>query len=124
MNKFPAVPRLADEPIAKPRQIADTTCLFSSPPIKLMPSQPPQSPQRNSTLVLGFVNPATQEFVAMADIGVVPAPGGLIKIVALDDIPKGSVAYLPLNQQLLNLSDVPQTQQLTPNYSTFDHKSS
>lgn len=85
-----------------------------------MPSPPRQPQQINQpTLVLGFMNPETGELVSTAKIELLPG-GGLLRITALEDIPKGSVACMPLTQgsvaQVQSVASPP-----TATYSSFDH---
>ncbi len=90
-----------------------------------MPSQPAQPAKQNinSTLVLGFINPQTQEFVSTATLELLPA-SGVLRIAALKDIPEGSVAYLPMNNNLLQQASDPvdQAAQAMQKFSSFDHK--
>ena len=77
----------------------------------------PKKQSLSSTLVLGFVDPDSQEFVSTANIELLPASGAL-KITALSDIPKGSVAVFPLDQRLLQSPPGA----ASPKFSSFDHK--
>ncbi|MEM9264509.1 MAG: hypothetical protein AAGA46_03200 [Cyanobacteria bacterium P01_F01_bin.13] len=89
-----------------------------------MPSQPPQSQSKEvtePTMILAFVEPTAEEkIVGTAKVELLPA-SGLLRIIAHEDIPKGAVACIPINQSMPLVPIVQPPVNVAPKYSSFDH---